>query len=106
MVLAMRKAVVLAIVVAVVVEKTATRHVLAQRSSGNAVSEELRCNFWTGAEGCAGAPGRKNAELHGACNEESSGACNCRGRGGWKNGQTAFFGPTLERERTFCGAAW
>ena len=82
MVLAVRKAVVLAIVVAVVVEKMAKRHFLAQRSSGNAVSEELRYNFWTGAEGCAGAPRRKNEALHGACSEESSGACNCRGRGG------------------------
>ena len=82
MVLAVRKAVVLAAVVTVAVGRTAVRYFLAQRSSGNAVSEELRCNFWTGAEGCAGAPGRKNEELHGACSEESSGACNCRGRGG------------------------
>ena len=49
--------VVLAVVVTVAVGRTAVRYFLAQRSSGNTVSEELRCNFWTGTEGCAGAPG-------------------------------------------------
>ena len=45
MVLAMRKAVVLAIVVAMVVEKTAKRHLLAQRSNGNALSVEPHGTF-------------------------------------------------------------
>ena len=101
MVLAVRKAVVLAIVVAVVVEKTAKRHFLAQRSSGNALSVELHGNFWTGTAACAGAPGRENEELHGACSEEGSGACSGGDSGGWKNGCALFLGPTLERERSF-----
>ena len=100
-VLEVRKAVALAIVVDVVVEKTAKRHFLAQRSSGNALSVELRCDFWTGTAACAGAPGRENEELHGACSEEGSGACSGGDSGGWKNGCALFLGPTPERERSF-----
>ena len=101
MVLAVRKAVVLAIVVAVVVEKTAGRYFLAQRLSGNALSVELHGNFWTGTAACAGAPGRENEELRGACSEEGSGAFSSDDSGGWKNGCALFIGPTLERERSF-----